>query len=177
MTDIIVIGSGDDTSLEKAVKNDLTATYRVIYTKSGEYFDSGRGYELLFFDSPSPRLLSGRSLTVIAKRDAVLPRRLPEKSTVIFNADCPRQAAAVFESGALALDCGFSPVNTVSFSSESEDMLVVSLNRSITALSGRIIQPLEIPVERYLADEYTIMSFTALRLLLDDFDSELGRLI
>ena len=177
MTDIIVIGGESDTALEKAVKSTLTATYRIIYTKSGEFFVRGRGYELLFYDSPSPLLLSSESLTVIAKRDAVLPRSLPPESTVIFNADCPGQAAAVFESGAFAVDCGFSPTNTVSFSSESDDTLVVSLNRSITALSGRTIQPLELPVPGIPGDEYTAMSFTALRLLLDDFDSELGRLI
>ena len=73
--------------------------------------------------------------------------------------------------------CGLSDTATISFTSETDDTLMVSLNRELTALSGKIIEPLEIPVEKRGADNYSLMSFTALRLLLDDFDSELGKLI
>ena len=52
------------------------------------------------------------------------------------------------------------------------------MNREVTAFSGKKIQPLEIPLEIPMgADIYSVIAFTALRILLDDFNSEIGELI
>ena len=176
MTEIIIIGDPRDRALESLIVNVLAKTYRVVYIKENPISDTGTGYELVCFDR-SPVLDGIGAPVIVAKRSAVLPTELPENSTVIINADDRSQIDAVRRSGAFAVECGFSPTSTVSFSSESDDKLVISLNRSITALSGRQIQPLEIPVCKHGADDYTLMSFTALRLLLDDYESELGYLI
>ena len=177
MTEIIIIGDENDTTLEKLIKTKLAETYRVTYIKGGELCDCGKGYELIVFDSRSPSLANSAADIIVAKRNAVLPRGIPRSCTVIINADMPSQPEAVRESGAFAVECGISPTSTVSYTSESDDTLMISLNRSMHALSGREIQPLELPVGRHGADNYTLMSFTALRLLLDDFESELGKLI
>lgn len=177
MTEIIIIGDPRDRTLESLIVNVLAKTYRVVYIKENRISDTGTGYELVCFDCRSPVLDGIGAPVIVAKRSAVLPTELPENSTVIINADDRSQIDAVRRSGAFAVECGFSPTSTVSFSSESDDKLVISLNRSITALSGRQIQPLEIPVCKHGADDYTLMSFTALRLLLDDYESELGYLI
>lgn len=177
MTEIIIIGDPRDCALETLVKDVLAKTYRVVYIKDNTLSVFGSGYELVFFDCRSPVLAGISAPVIVAKRSAVLPVSLPQNSTVIVNADDGNQIDAVRRSGSFAVECGFSPTSTVSFSSESEDKLVISLNRSVTALSGRQIQPLEIPVSKHGADDYTLMSFTALRLLLDDYESELGKLI
>lgn len=177
MTEIIIIGDPRDRALESLIREILSKTYRIVYIKDNALTESGSGYELICFDCRSPELEGVSSPVIVAKRSAVIPTRLPENSTVIVNADNREQIDAVRKSGAFAVECGFSPTSTVSFTSESDDKLVISLNRSVTALSGRQIQPLEIPVSKHGADDYTLMSFTALRLLLDDFNSELGELI
>ena len=177
MTEIIVIGDTRDCGLERLITDTLSATYRIIYIKGDRLYEAGKGYELVVFDNCSPRLRGMNAPIVAAKKNAVLPDELPRGSTVIFNADDCRQLGAVSRSGAFAVDCGISPTSTVSFSGKSDDTLMISLNRSLHALSGREIQPLEIPVPKRGEDDYTLMSFTALRLLLDDFESELGELI
>lgn len=177
MTEIVVIGDEHDTALGRLIKETLSMTYRVLYIKGNCFSDSGSGYELVVHDCPSPRLDGLRSPVIVAKRNASLPCSLPDGCTAIVNADRHDQLDAVQRSGAFAVECGISPTSTVSFSSESDDTVVISLNRSLRALSGREIQPLEIPVTKNGSDIYTLMSFTALRLLLDDFESELGRLI
>ena len=177
MTEIIIIGDGNDTALEKLIKSTLSATYRVVYIKEHTMTDIGSGYELVCFDSRRPVLPGVQDAVVIAKRSAVLLPELPKSCTVIIDSDKPGQTASALKNGTAAIDCGFSPTATVSFTGETEEQLVISLNRSITALSGREIQPLEIPCPKRGADTYTLMSFTALRLLLDDFDSDLGQLI
>lgn len=177
MTEIIVIGDERDTALERLIRNTLSKTYRILYIKGNELSVSGAGYEITVFDCTHPKLIGTDQPVVVAKRGAVLPEDLPKDCTAIVNSDDPNQLASAVRNGAFAIDCGISPTSTVSFTSESDETLVISLNRSLRALSGREIQPLELPMKRRGTDSYTLMSFTALRLLLDDFDSELGELI
>lgn len=176
MTQIVIIGEENDTALEKLIREELSKTYRIIYIKDREITEAGAGYELVCFDSPRP-VIGISEAVIVAKRSAVLSGIVLRGGTVIINADKPSQVEAVRDSGSPAVDCGFSPAATVSFTGENEDTLVISLNRSVTALSGKVIQPFEIPAAKHGADAYTLMSFTALRLLLDDRESELGQLI
>ena len=177
MTEIIVIGNEKDTTLERLIKETLTKTYRVLYIKNNRFTDLGKGYELVVFDSRSPVTEGISAPIIIAKRHSDIPCDIPPASTSIINADNSIQLNAVIKSGSFAIPCGISSTSTVSFSSENEETAVISLNRSIRALSGKEIQPLEIPVSKHGSDIYTLMSFTALRLLLDDFESELGTLM
>lgn len=177
MTSIFIIGSKSDRTLEHLIRNSLSRTYTVTYIRDREFSEQGSGYGLICFDCESPVISGTENAVVIAKKDAALPDKLPPDCTAIFCSESLPQLDAVRSSGVFAVDCGFSPRSTVSFSGSTEDKLMISLNRSVTALSGREIQPLEIPVDRHGADPYTLMSFTALRLLLDDFESELGELM
>lgn len=177
MTPIFIIGSRNDRTLERLIRSSLSLTYNVTYISGNRYSVHGSGYELVCFDCEAPFIEGTENAVVIAKKEAVLPEALPAGCTAIFCSENTSQLDAVRKSGVFAVDCGFSPMSTVSFSGSSEDKLVISLNRSVKALSGREIQPLELPISRQGADPYTLMSFTALRLLLDDFESELGKLI
>ena len=111
------------------------------------------------------------------KKNGVIPASLPADITAIINADNEEQLKSVQRHGIKAITCGACDTSTVSFSSETDETIVISLNRSITALSGKNIQPLEIPAEKGGADRYSLMSYMALRLILDDYNSDLGRLI
>ena len=177
MTPIFIIGNGSDRALERLIRGCLSRTYNVTYIRGNVYSVQGGGYELVCFDCEAPVISGADGAVVIAKKDAVIPADLPAGCTAVFSPENESQLDAVRRSGAFAVDCGFSPRSTVSFSGSSESKLVITLNRTITALSGRKIQPLELPVERQGADPYSLMCFTALRLLLDDFESELGSLI
>ncbi|MBR5090985.1 MAG: hypothetical protein IK093_16275 [Ruminiclostridium sp.] len=177
MTEIIIIGDSNDTALERLIKHKLSETYSILYIKGNEITGTGIGYELTVIDSAAPIIAGLTEPIVVAKKNAVLPEDLPPDCTAVISSHDPSQLRAASRSGVYVVDCGLSPTSTVSFSSESDDTLVISLNRSLKALSGREIQPLEMPVKKLGTDDYTLMSFTALRLLLDDFDSELGKLI
>lgn len=177
MTDIIIVGSQEDCGIEKLIKTSLSKTYRISYLKNSSYSRFGAGYELICIDCGEIGLTGIENPIILAKKQAVLTIPLPESSTAIISAENESQLSAVKNSGAFAITCGISPTSTISFTSETEEKLTVSLNRSISALSGRTVQPLEIPIQKSGFDNYTLMSFIALRLLLDDFDSDLGKLI
>ncbi|MCM1335172.1 MAG: hypothetical protein NC084_02630 [Bacteroides sp.] len=176
MTDIFLFGDPGDDRLGGMIRRRLSKTYRITYIAEGRFLRLGKGYDLLFYDG-NPREVEGAAGAVlILKEGAALPARLPDDCTAIVSADSEAQRAAVRERRLRTIACGVSATATVSFSSETDETIVVTLNRAITALSGKEIQPLELPVLKEGLDHDTLMRFTALRLLLDDFDSELGKL-
>ncbi len=177
MTDIIIVGAPEDCGIEQLIKTALSETYRISYLKNGFYSRFGAGYELICIDCGEISLTGIDNPIILAKKEAALTMPMPVNSTAIISAENESQLSAVKSSGVCAITCGISPTSTISFTSETEEKLTVSLNRSISALSGRTVQPLEIPIKKSGFDSYTLMSFIALRLLLDDFDSELGKLL
>lgn len=176
MTDIFVTGNAEDKELESLIKNRLSESYTVTYIYQNSFIRIGSGYNLIVLDSEKP-VISTCGSVLLMKENGIIPEALPEDITAIINADSKAQLKAVQKIGIRAITCGTSSTSTISFSSETDDTLMISLNRSITALSGKIIQPLEIPVKKDGAERYSLMSYTTLRLILDNFNSELGKLI
>ncbi len=176
MTDIFLLGDARDGRLGSLIRKRLSATYRITYVTPDCFLRTGQGYELLFYDGNPSEIDGAKGAVLVFKQDGALPERLPSDCTAIISADSEAQRKAVQERNLSTIACGVSDTATVSFSSETDETLVVSLNRELTALSGKKIQPLELPVRKEGMDNDTLMRFTALRLLLDDFDSELGKL-
>lgn len=176
MTYIVVAGNKEDRQTELLIKSRLSKSYAVTYVGIGSITRAGGGYELIVMDSVNPRIgIKGGIL--LMKENGNIPDTLPTDITAIINGDNEKQIKAIQKLGVRTVTCGFNTTATISFSSETEEQLTVSLNRSITALSGKVIEPLEIPIEKENFSNYSLMSFEALRLLLDDFDSELGKLM
>lgn len=176
MTDIFVTGNADDKAHEQLIKSRLAKSYTITYINRNSFYKTGSGYNLIIFDSENPQIDTNGSV-LLMKENGTIPSALPADITAIINADNEEQLKSVQSMGIKTITCGTCDTSTVSFSSETDETIVISLNRSITALSGKIIQPLEIPAEKGGAERYSLMSYMALRLILDDYNSDLGRLI
>lgn len=176
MTDIFVTGCQNDKEMENLIRKRLSKNYTITYINHNCFNKNGSGYNLIVMDSDKPVINTSGSV-LLMKEDGIVPENLPYDIMAIINADNETQLREVQKQSIRAITCGWSTTDTISFSSETEDKLTVSLNRGITALSGKAIEPLEIPLEKENFGKYSLMSFAALRLLLDDFDSELGRLM
>lgn len=177
MTDIFIVGSRGNDKIGRLIKSRLSETYEVTYLYGNRIERFGAGYGLIVYDCDCPEIIGISGGVALFKSGRVSCGNLPENCTAIINADDPSHRKILGSRDISTVACGLSPTATISFTSETDDTLVVSLNRELVALSGKTIEPLEIPVKKGGADNYSLMSFTALRLLLDDFDSELGRLI
>ena len=177
MTVIAIIGQKEDNSLERLIKEQLSKTYQITYMKNNSLSRFGKGYELLFFESEKPEIDSCDGCLAVLKSEGILPEGINTRGIAVINSDRIEQVKSAEKTGIKTVTCGISPTSTISFTSETEETVLISLNRSITALSGREIEPLEIPVRKNGIDTYTLMSFVALRLLLDDYGSEdIGKL-
>jgi hypothetical protein len=180
MTIVSVIGSGTDRAFEELALSQLTKSYRVTYLKNKSIVQAGSGYEIVIAESTELKSLFVPECIVIMKSAGTIPHiPLPEKSLIIVNSENTEQLAALKYANVSVLTCGASEKDTLCYSSLTSDSIVISLNREIIAFSGRRIQPLEIPLKLDIMprDVYYPIAFTALRLILDDFNSELGELI
>ena len=176
MTNIFVVGSKNDNEIENLIKSQLSKSYTITYIKGNNILEIGNGYNLIVFENESPNI-NNMSGIILLKENGTIPSNLPKNLTAIINADNEEQLKSVKNNHIRAITCGTCNTSTFSFTSETEDTLMISLNRGFTALSGKEIEPLEIPTEKRGANRYSLMSYIALRLLLDDYNSELGKLI
>ncbi|MCL2633148.1 MAG: hypothetical protein FWD34_01400 [Oscillospiraceae bacterium] len=181
MTIVYTIGKGSEKDMENLILTQLSKSYRVTYIKSKSLVQCGQGYEIIVADFPEIKSLYVDECIIVMKSGGIVPNiPLPEKSIIVVNSENIEQLTALkTDSKKRVITCGASEKDTLSYSSLTSDSIVISLNREITAFSGRVIQPLEIPLklEKFPKDVYYPIAFTALRLLLDDFNSELGNLI
>lgn len=76
-------------------------------------------------------------------------KSVSENSIMIVNSANQRQRAFVSGISAGAVTFGLSQMDTVTFSSLSEHHIVVSLQRSIMAVDGTVIEPMEIPCKTH----------------------------
>ena len=179
MTTIIVVGDVDDCEIEGYIKSELAKSYQVTYIKENVIEKSGEGYELLVLDLPVLEGVSLPECIIMMKANGIPPMvSYPERSIIIANSENPRQLAALKSLNNSVISCGNQKWDTISYSSYTSDSIMLSLNREITAFSGTQIEPLEIPLEfsKEPHNIYNLLSFTALRLLLDNFNSEIGEL-
>ncbi|MCH5323669.1 MAG: hypothetical protein J1E39_00505 [Eubacterium sp.] len=176
MTDIIVIET--DTKLSEYIAREMSKNYFVRYLRGTKLTESGSGYMLDILSTESLTHICCQSAVVILG-EGVEPEfnELSGKLTFIADSLDTKQLTALSRCNHPVITCGTFEKDTVSYTSITEDSVTVSLNRKVTALSGRSVQPLEFPVRMTHGYEiYHCLAVTALRILLDDFDSDLGKL-
>ena len=177
MTTIFVLGEKNDTAFRRLVLDGLSRTYKIFYAFDGNFIEAGMGFELLFVEIDDPTEIVCSDCIILLKAEAALPCSVfPENAIVIANSQNIRQMELLKKHKGNVITCGLCKKDTLSCTSNTEESLVISLNRSIIALSGRKIEPLEIPLQQGDEDIYYDIAFVALRAVLDDFNSEIGKL-
>ncbi len=88
------------------------------------------------------------------------------KDIIGICSDTNSSALSLFKRNGLPIiTCGTGSKNTLTVSSIREKSLMLSLQRSIKDLKGRIIEPLEIKTECDAEDCFSVMAVTAVRLI------------
>lgn len=179
MTTIFIFGKKNQSDrLWGYALKTLSQSYCVTSIDDNKAFRCGNGYEVFLtrYEQDFSIEISG-SLAIICD-DFEGRVHCCKECTVIVNSQNSAQLKKLNRCGCRIISCGYSEKDTFSYSSLTEDSVVISLNREISALSGKKIAPLELPVKINFAAEsvFPVIAFTALRFLLDDRNSEIGRL-
>lgn len=177
VTYIALIGTDRDKEIESLLIKRLSTRYCIIKTDKHQVVQVGQGYDVVLYASDSVREITLDSVIVILKKDcSYCPKILSKNSTIIAFAENEKQISALSKITQPVITCS-GQKSTISFSSNSDEGAVITLNRRIKSLSSRVIEPLEFPI--YVENGYSLYSFmalTATQLMLDDFNSKLGKL-
>lgn len=178
MTAIFICGKKEDRDFFNLFRGVLSNNYRVTYISDNSVYQWGSGYELIAADFDGYCHISAENPVFLLKKDCVPNFSFPADSTVIAFSENERQLSALKNQPIHPIICGFVKTDSFSYTSLSDEKIVVSLNREITAFSGKKILPLELPFAiPKEVDLYSVIAFTALRIMLDDYNSEIGELI
>lgn len=174
MTDIIIYD--DNTLLFDYAVSVLSKSYKLHCFSGSKLFTKGSGYELnLIKTFDVKEILQEDCITLLGENSLYRLEHCKSRCLIVNSLNYSQIESLKHKNNALT--CGSSQSDSVSYTGISDEQILVSLNRSITALSGRVIHPFELPVA-YSGNLslYSVLSVTALRIMLDDFNSELGKL-
>lgn len=168
MTDIIVIDSEESLSL--LIAETLAQKFSIRFYNKNSMYLYGKGEPVNIWRTEILHgLVTDDCIIVMGENTSVIPRLIPDSAIIIANALNKEQMNALSCVTGNAITCGNLVMDTVSYTSVTDEEVSVSFSRTVNTLSGREIQPFEVPVHRS-GDEsvYEVMAVTALRLLTDD---------
>ncbi|MBP0958727.1 MAG: hypothetical protein J5992_01205 [Oscillospiraceae bacterium] len=106
--------------------------------------------------------LSDKNIAVCISTDNSIIEKIPENTDVIVSSD-NKEALKILSSEKInAITCGGAK-DTIGYSSNSDDEIVVSVQREIFSLSGKKYEPFEIPLLKLLGEtEYASMAYVGI---------------
>ena len=167
MTDIIVIDSEESLSL--LIAETLSRSFSVRFYNMNSMYLSGEGNAVNLWRTDSLHgLVTDDCIVVMGENTAAIPRLIPDTAVIIANALNKEQMKTLSYLTCNVITCGNLIMDTVSYTSVTDDTVTVSFSRTFTTLSGREVQPFEMPVCRNNNESiYSMLAVTALRVLLD----------
>lgn len=177
ITCIAAFGSKKDKEIENLLIKKISSRYCLLNFDEKGIIQIGDGYDVLLYNSDKPKEIKVDSAIIILKEDCVFcPKIVSQNSAIIAFSENEKQISSLSNITQPVITCS-GQKSTISFSSNSDDSAVITLNRAIKSLSGRIIEPLEFPIRIDGKNSlYSLMVLTAVQLMLDDFNSKLGAL-
>ena len=109
--------------------------------------------------------------------DSDMPIAIPDGFLCAFEPQNQRAAALLRAAGAAAVTCGMCAKETLSISSLDYGAAALSLQRSITTVSGDVVEPRDITVELHSAVSPRQMLAVCMVLLMAGVDSSYGYVI
>ena len=180
MTDILLCGKRTDHSIVKALLPALAGYGGVRYIHP-EFYRRIGGEESRFLvcDCGQIPQVEGGSGILFFKNsfDSKAPIAVPEGFLCAFEPQNQRAAAFLRAAGAAAVTCGMCAKDTLSISSLDYGAAALSLQRSISTVSGDVVEPGEITVKLRSAVSPRQMLAVCMVLLMAGVDASHGYMI
>ncbi len=168
MTDIIIIDRHEELSL--LATEALSRSFEIRFCADRSLYKAGIGETLNIWRTDRLNGLVTENCVIILGESCVsVPRIIPDNAVIIANALNKEQMSALSRVTGNVITCGNLIKDTVSYTSVTDDTVTVSFGRTFSTLSGREVQPFEMPVYRRNDESvYSVLAVTALRVLLDE---------
>ncbi|MFU0833826.1 MAG: PNP-UDP-1 domain-containing protein [Oscillospiraceae bacterium] len=149
MVNIILCGDVKDTSVSQALISALSTYGGVIYSGPERIFQCGTTPQYLLYEYQTlPQI--GLEKGVVLFKNSMLPQKpvsFPSNFLYVLETKNVRAAALLKDSGVTVVTCGTSSKETLSIAGLEEDTAVLSLQRTLKTLEGKMVEPHDFTVK------------------------------
>ncbi len=170
---ICFVKNVNDYSIEEALVDKLSKHYNIFQINRKNSCQKGIGDALLFFDSENSEELISESCMIVFDEgaDFKIPDIKCKKIVAVVRSEDKAVISELSKFEIPVLTCGPFQKDTFTYSSVTEEKFVVSLQRAITSLSGRVIEPFEVPIEKKENESlFCVLSYAAILAQFDDYN-------
>lgn len=179
MTNIVLCGDPNDTSVSRALVSALALYGGVRYAGPDRIFECGVSPEYFLYEYeklPEIGLKNG----IVLFRNSVPPQGpafVPPGFFYVLETKNSRAAALLKGARAAVVTCGTSPKDTLSVAALEENTAVLSLQRTLKTLDGKALEPHDFTVKCSEPRSPHQLLMVCAALLLAGVDSSLGYIV
>lgn len=171
LVNIILYGDKGDNQIRNLIIDDL-ARCESIYLYSEKFIKQiGDKASLLIFDTASIAEIELSECIIVFKENARLSsiKKMPPNAIAVVSSANTELIEQLSAHRISLISCGMLAKDTLTFSSSMYENMVVALQREMETPSGKIYEPLEIPVSYNVnANKYAVLAYMAIKLLTEN---------
>ena len=168
MHNVIIIDDDEATALYAA--EVLSGSFHIRLCNGNSLYETGCGESVYIWRTDVLHNLAAENCVIVLGEDVVcVPSFLPHSAVIIANALNKEQMEILSHRNNNVITCGNLIMDTVSYTSITDEEITVCLGRTVVSLDGKDIQPFEKPVHIHGDDRiYPVLAASALRIFLGD---------
>lgn len=166
---VILYGNYGDSKITDILISDLHES-KSLYCLHDKIFNSNKNPEIAVIETEAANVIESDEIGICIfklKSDVKNLKKISENIFCVVSSENTEIINKLSKLKANVIMCGMSGRCTVNFSSLKQDSAVISLNRSLKNIYGNIIEPLDIPINRFESGyEYEYLASAVLNLFL-----------
>lgn len=168
MNNVIIID--DEESVALFAVEALAGSFHVRYCSGNSLYEAGFGRSVYIWRTDVLHSLGAEDCVIVLGENVKsVPRFLPQSALIIANALNKEQMEILSHINNNVITCGSLNMDTVSYTSITDEEITVFLAREVVLNDGTEIQPFEKPVRINGNDRiYPVLATSALRIALGD---------
>ena len=138
---ICFVGNKKNT-IELPLMNMLSKCFNLFYFDKKHSTEFGKGESVVFFNSKEIKSLKANKLILVfdESSEIIIPNYICDNVIAIISSDCSNKTDELVKMNIPVITCGSRQNDTFTYSSCTEDRVVVSLQHSIHSMSDIVIR-------------------------------------
>lgn len=171
MLNIILYGDKGDNQIKSLITSDLALFSDLIFCADKTVKQIGDNASLLILDTDSIENIELNECIIVFKENAKLSnlKKIPPNTIAVVSSANTELIERLSAHKVSLISCGMLAKDTLTFSSNMDENMVVALQREMQTPRKKVYEPLEIPVSYNVnANKYAILAYTAIKLLTEN---------
>lgn len=165
--------SNSSNSIKSDLLEKLNSSFQIFNFDREFTYHSGFGQPLIVFNSNEINKIAIDNCILLFDENAEIniPQIKSKNTIAIVSSSSTNQINKLAKLNIPVITCGTSQKDTFTYSSNTEDEIVVSLQRTIKSLTGKTIEPFELPIKHTNnCNTYCDLAYSAILAEFDNFE-------